>query len=353
MGLRNLGRDGKDGRMPGRLHLFGVLGVLAGVAVPGAAWADGPRAAVRLDYRRAPGTESCPQEKVLRDALSNELGYDPVHPQAPEALTVTLYRGPNNEVHAHLELRDAAGTLTWERHQYAYNNACGDLVTAIAVDILLEIDPLLRPAAALPPPPPRAVPPKSPPRLAPAPQRVASPWPTWTAAVGGDLSIGSLPAITGGPVVGVAARWPAGSMGLEGRFDVPAGRNDGAGGQVDAWILGGTAAPCGRWRIVDFCGLLTLGAFRAAGSGVDVSAEGARFYAALGARLAAVLPLDGGFSFRAHADLAGPLQGARLRLRGVEVWRSPPLAATIGLGIEFSFSRVQSNPTLSRTAGGR
>lgn len=341
--------------MPGMLHLFGVLGVLAGVAVPGAAWAEGPRAAIRLDYRRAPGTESCPQEKVLRDALSNELGYDPVHPQAPEALTVTLYRGPNNEVHARLELRDAVGALTWERHQYAYNNACGDLVTAIAVDILLEIDPLLRPPpAASPPAPLPAAPPKPQPRPVPAVQREASPpspWPTWTATVGGGLSIGALPALTGGPVVGVAARWPAASMGLEGRFDVPAGRDDGAGGQVDAWILGGTAAPCGRWRIVDFCGLLTLGAFRAVGSGVDVSADGAAFYAAIGARLAAVLPVYGGVSVRAHGDLTGPLQGARLRLRGVEMWHSPPLAGTLGLGLEFSLSKEHPSP--SRTAGGR
>lgn len=185
------------------------------------------------------------------------------------------------------------------------------------------------------------------------PQREAPPaaWPEWTAAVGGGLSIGALPAITGGPMFGAAARWPAGSMGLEGRFDIPVGREDGAGGRVDAWILAGTAAPCGRWRIVDLCGLLTLGAFRAAGSGVDVTTGGTGFYAALGGRLAVVLPITSGISFRAHADLEGPLQGARLRLRGEEVWQSPPLATTLGLGLEVSLFKL--HPTPSRTVGGR
>ena len=70
-----------------------------------------PPAAVQLDYRRAPGTESCPGGQALRERLARHLGYDPVHRRATERLTATIYRGAEAELHADMDIRDATGAL--------------------------------------------------------------------------------------------------------------------------------------------------------------------------------------------------------------------------------------------------
>jgi hypothetical protein len=159
----------------------------------------------------------------------------------------------------------------------------------------------------------------------------------WRMGLEGVGSVGAAPSASGGMAafVGIErARW---SLDLEARADVPEGtlRADGTGARSSLFV--GTLAPCMRSGPFAGCPLLSMGAL--SGEGTSDGQGATTFYSAAGLRGAfeAPLPTVADLRLRVHADGFAPLVRTTLRDRGEDVWTTPALFATAGVGLVGRF----------------
>ncbi len=98
--------------------------------------------------------------------------------------------------------------------------------------------------------------------------------------------------------------------------------------------------PCYEARFVGFCAVATAGPWRAAGKGLVDDRSVTIPYLALGARVVVRVPLTSALALvlALGADLLwAPLVQAELRVDGQDLWTSPPLALSAGLGVAVRF----------------
>ncbi len=318
-----------------------------------------PRA--RLTYERRAGAEQCPDEGALRRAVASRLGYDPFHDDAPLTIAASI-EGRRASLHARITRRDEQGRASGAREFDAAGD-CEGLVATMAIAIGLAIDPFHAeaPAPAASPAPPPASP--APPPASPAPPAAPPPAPTiiylppppaprapaapaappadagrWAPFLGfGALAAaGAAPRPTAGLRLEAGARRGAFSLGLEGRADLGAS-TDREGPDVRSSLLLATLAPCGHLGALALCALGSLGSLRGAGRDVDVPAERAALFPALGARAALELRASDRLSLRPHLDLVAPLRPVTLRVDGRGLWTTPPLSAALGASVALAF----------------
>lgn len=300
----------------------------------------------------APDGAGCPTEAALRGAVADELGYDPWDPVddgTSPRITVAI-RAAHGRVYGRVEMRATDGRHVGARELHAAS--CAELSRALALAIVVAIDPLhIDPPAA---PSPEAH--KDPDAFvrAPLPSRVAaeeeppsppsppSPPPPrlvdelrLRVAFGFQGTVDAAPGPTFGFMgrVGFALRrW---SLAVELRGDLP-GTGAADGGRVSASTMAAFLVPCVAHRIVGFCLLGGAGAQEVAGSGYVLARSSWVPYAALGARIEVTLAVSRALAVLVHVDVLAPVTRTELYVgteRPQRVYRSAPVSSSLGLAL--------------------
>jgi hypothetical protein len=320
-----------------------------------------PRVAVRLDYVRGSGAESCPAtDDALRAEVGRRMGYDPFEPSSAERLAVVLTRDARGWA-ATLERSPASGARpsTFRRA----GEDCAAFTASLALEIralLLQGGPGSLPANGRlfgvdgydPPVRPRepgaqliAVAPVEPPRDAAQPPLAPSAPKRLELAASGNLVLTGEPFVTGGAALRAALRWTWLSAGAELRFDAGGGASaSGIMGAPNARYQGRTIAgaivPCAVYEhpsVQPFaCAVLSGGAMTETGTGVDMPGTDTGFILATGPRVGFDVPLHVprvGLALRTSFDALFFPVGARFHLAGSEVWKTPLVSGVAGVGL--------------------
>ncbi len=314
----------------------------------------------RLVYLRGIGTETCPPEAELSDAVAARLGYEPFSTWAQDTLFVELTKDAQGFT-AKVKLVDSGSNVRGERELHA-RNACADLVPTMALTISLAIDPMAsaRNGALPEDTPPREKPvdldagvPPLPPNEGTEPrhndENMRDPQPrveqSLAAGVGVLGSVGSAPAPNVGLSLFAEGRYAWLSLGLEGRVDFPSSASvdravsvSGASPEVSSWLLVGELRACGHVRGAFGCVLGMAGELHA--SGIDVSSprEAGALYGAAGLRAGYDYDIVPRFALRGQIEGDLTLTRYALKVGGVEAYRYAPIAGNIGV---FGLVRFQ------------
>ncbi|MFO0727365.1 MAG: hypothetical protein U1E65_26545 [Myxococcota bacterium] len=289
------------------------------------------RPSYQLRVEPEPAIEGCPSPEVLEAAVSARLGYRPWDPEATRRIRLWIQRSGQGIVgRLEIEAKGAVGIKELGPVQ-----DCGALTDPAAFAIALAIDPLG--GAAVQPAPPiqtstrpvalpaiRAVPSSTQARAAQPALRAAGP--AVLTRLGLVLGAGAAPAISVGFDLGASLRFSRWAIGLEGRFDLPAGISAGGGGRVHSALYLLTLAPClggqARWEA---CALVSGGAILVSGEDLVRPANGSGAYVAIGARLGVLWPLAEGFGLAAGVEARAVL--TRIALGDAEgtitYWTTP------------------------------
>ncbi|MBS2020036.1 MAG: hypothetical protein JST00_44655 [Deltaproteobacteria bacterium] len=317
----------------------------------------------RLVYVRGEGADACPEEAEMRRAVAARLGYDPFRPIATTTLTAEVKR-EKGVYRGRVRLVDDAGVERGARDLESRANDCHDLTTAMALSMSIAIDPLslTRAPVAEPAPvvPSAAEPDHEPGPTSPEPVKadaVAEPAPAVRAGAeareppptpsadpprfalgaGGHVAAGIAPAAAFGLRVStdlVTQRW---SVGLEGRFDLPAGAASSEGGRSRTSLAGGAFLPCVKVPLVWACGVILLSRVEAEAVEVSSPRADAFFFVGLGLRLQGVIELPEGFRVRLGGDVLGHPTPFELALNGRPVHRSSDVSALFGISLARIF----------------
>lgn len=291
----------------------------------------------RLDYQRAAGAESCPDEAGFREAVAAHTnGADPFAPNGPIVLRVMLAPlGPGAGFRGTMELFDAAGRPAGTDTRQA--STCASAARALAFSASgLFLAPPAAPAPAVTTPPPLTPapplpPPPLPPKLPPA-VRVQL-------GAGALVGFGFAPNPSAGFGGFVGLRFPrsapAFELTIEGRGDLDSSGDvvalAKAPAQARAGFVGGSLAPCGFVRWFFGCALVTLGAVRGSAGDAYEPAEQTSLFAGLGGRIGAELWIVEGppaFGVRLAFDGLFALSRPEVIAGGERIWTAP-----IGAGV--------------------
>ncbi|WP_437784098.1 hypothetical protein [Sorangium sp. So ce1097] len=341
---RNTGTGRAAPRRPRALALACLAAAAAALLSPWRAGAAAPpRAAVQLEVRRAPGTERCPGEGLLREELARQLGYDPVDPTAALLARALLFRGPGREMHATMEIHDADGAVTWSRHLVAYNDDCRELVMNMALSLRVALDPSLRVQPALDTglraqPPPAPEPPFE--AAAEPPARPAGP--QLRAGLTLTSVFGLLQDTGPGTAVHVALRYPSFSLGLEGHVQWPATMKVDRG-NVSTWLAAASVVPCSQVRHLFACAFVSLGAATTTTEGVAVN-ESSALWLATGPRVGVGVPLGNWIVVQAYGDIVLRLSELRVESPTAVLWVPPAVGGLVGIRLDVGFTAASAAP---------
>ena len=353
---------------------WGLLGALLCIAAPLPAQAQPPpHIAFQLDYVLGPrGARLCPDLAELRGAIRADFGYDPVQAGAPFRLTVAVTPGVGGVIQATMELRDPAGTVTWQDHKRAINNDCVTLISGVALSVRISLDSRVPPIAPSPAPgaqkpanaepaPAQAEPAPTPtpaeakpaplPRPSPSPKAAPLPGPSrsdsastepskrprFRTGLGTSFAFGAAPDPSLALSFQLGIRLPYASLSLEGRGDLPAAEDKNGQEKYAASRFAGSLVPCGHIRIFVGCLLGTVGKQFAFNSVED----GGAWYGEGGLRLGVEVPITGPFALRFSGDvLARMTSDVSVRVNGMDdelTWTAPRFNAAFGGGVFADF----------------
>ena len=303
---------------------------------------------VSLTYERAPGAEACPDEVVLRRAVSARLGYDAFAADAPRSLN-TRIAPVLDKLQGQVVLRDSTGKTLGTRSISSVATDCRELSEAIELAMAIAIDPqvLVRPAQ----PPPRTVMepvvvtperPREPVAepLPVSPTRSPEPEPVKTKlSLGlgplGSAGISAAPAFGG--AVRFAARWKSFGLMADARVDVPQRISHREGHVISSTLLA-TLAPCFHAGSFAACGTFTAGVLRVSGEFVPPATQISSPLILAGARAQYDFALNGWFSLVPSADLQAVLTRTTVLSGADTVWVTAPVAGSLTLWAMFHFS---------------
>lgn len=302
----------------------------------------------RLIFLRGPGTEACPDEQALKDAVAARLGYDPFSPWALDTLFAELDRDGTAFV-ARIKLVTPDSVVRGARTLRAASG-CQDLVPTLALTISLAIDPMAGtrqgPPEGLPPaerevgpvesgepasPPIGGVVPDPPP--APPPPRAPV---RFAIGVGTMGSVGVAPAPSLGALLFGRLRYRDFSLALEGRADLPASA-EGNTGSVSSFLVAGSLVPCGHTGAFFACGRASVGALSARGLDISSPRSSQVPWAEIGGRIGYELPLGDVIAFRIHLDGGLVLLRYALSVGRETVFEHPPFHGGLGIGLLARF----------------
>ncbi|WP_437898236.1 hypothetical protein [Sorangium sp. So ce124] len=348
-------------------------------AAPVRADSGAPRARVRIELTRGPGTERCPDEQFLRSEIARRMGFDPFDAEAPFTMAASIEQG-QRELIASIYLRDHRGVVLWT-DSYRARGDCKTLVSTVALSIAVQLDDTgelpppqaapapqeepatsaeapcspERPCAGQPAPPPNDSPPARRPGKAPparelpsvrappsssAEQSAAERF-RWSVGAGATMALGLTPGVAVGPTLAVTGRWPAWSIALEARGLSSLATNV-EGVRVTASALTTNAALCLHRHFLFACGVGELGVLRAAPE-VPITPEsllGLR--AGIGARAGVTWPFSESLSGYGYTEAVQRLVDWSLVRRGGiagserAAWSAPALGVTFGMGLQLN-----------------
>jgi hypothetical protein len=291
----------------------------------------------------------------VRGAVAARLGYDPAAAPADPvpALRVTIVRQGGGFL-ARADMRDPAGRLIWERPALT-DMDCRHLVDVLGLTLAIALDPGATgselPAPAAPPPIAPEMPPAVPPAPEAPPTLAPSARPQLRLGLRAGLAVATLPRPAATLAADFGVAWPFFSIAVEGRADLPVTADVDHGARIRASILAASLVPCGRWRWLAACGVVSVGALRLAGETAGVpankwtSSEGSAAYFAAGPRLALEWPIPSLplLALQASGELlvtAHTIAATRTLDGGTmpePVWTSPPFAGSLGAGVAVRF----------------
>lgn len=327
---------------------LGTIAFAVGLAGPATARAQTAArpAQVDLTYERSEAAAACPDARAFAAAVAGRLGYEPFQSGAPRRMKVTVDRRERT-FDARVELTEPGGARSAERRFTSRATDCAELAATTELALAIAIDPFHSslpappPTAAAPPPAPAPLPPAPAPTPATVVVRGTPPVlpgrPVLLGLAAGVVgAIGSAPADALGLEVRGGARRGDFSLALEGRANFTASTAV-ATGSVSATLLAASLVPCAHWRSFAACALATAGVLRAAGHGLVDARQSEDPWFAVGARLAAELPIHGTLALAAHADAVAPLVQTELKVGGASLWTTPPVAFAAGVGLAVAF----------------
>jgi hypothetical protein len=306
-----------------------------------------PRA--RFVYLRGAGTESCPSEVEVRQAVQVRLGYDPFSTYAASTMFTEVAAMPSG-FSASLKLVDADNAVRGDR-KLEVRGACPELMDAMALSISIAIDPM---SITRDGPPPDAPPSEKPvsldlpsiPNALPAPEAPseaaapASPRPDspllLSLSLGPVVSLGNAPAVAVGGLVGADAQrgWLFG--GVEGRADAPSSRVEGVA-RVESSLISGALFAGVRQGPLFACIVGSAGRLSATSEGVAEPRERSSLVLASGVRAGVALPVADRVELRARLEgLASPTRHT-LTIDGAPVFEYPVLSASAAAGVAIRF----------------
>ncbi len=305
-------------------------------------------ASAHLVYVRGPGAEECPGENAVRAAVGARLGYDPFFAWAHDTLFAEISRADGAFL-VDLKLVDERSMLRGARQISVTASDCAAAIDAMALTVSLTIDPssLVSPAPANPVAPPPTVdvdpePPPLPPAPAGSPERPAS-TPhgqslSGHAGVGALGSVGAAPSATVGAVAFAGVSWRMLSLDLEGRADLPGtGAGQDTSARVRSWLVAGSVVPCAHLGVSFACLVVSGGSLGATSVGTATPRTDHAPWWALGPRAGAELPLRGGLSVRAYAELLATTTHNALSLDGAVAYRFSPWSGGLGADLAWRF----------------
>jgi hypothetical protein len=322
-----------------------MAALTVGFALPALAQ---PQHQVRLDYERQEGAAACPEIAAIRSGVAGRLGYEPFDDAAAEHVRATIRQSSQagHVLEARIEMTDAEGNLKAERRLFSSQRDCVELASSVELALSIAIDPFhVSPRAAETDPASPSVATTTPPV---AGARADDPSPAVSAPVasaatgkpalplstqvevGMMTGLGAAPSQTLGFVAGAALRLGSGSLGVEGRADLPASTSLRVG-EASTSLIVASLLPCVHYNTLAACALATAGALRAAGHGLVDSRQVTIPYLALGARLTAGIPITTDLGLALHADLTAPLNQAQLQVDGNDIWSAPAVSFALGL----------------------
>ncbi len=315
----------------------------------------------RFIYIRGKGTETCPSETEVREAVHVRLGYEPFSILATSTMfiEVTAVKGG---FAAKLKLVDAGNDVRGDRVLEVRGN-CADLMDALALTISIAIDPMSIVRGAATPPASaeaeitaEAESAAHSPTLdaeAPALQPVteSSSGSDQVAAENADersspmayvsvaplVSLGSAPALSVGGSFGVDGRlgWLVG--GIEGRADLASSAATDGPRRIQGSLLAGTFLAGVREGPFFASGVLLLGRVSATSTGVAEPRDASALLFATGARIGLAVPLADRLEARARAEVLANLTRHTLELGGQEVFEYPAALGSVSVGVAMRF----------------
>jgi hypothetical protein len=322
-------------------------------------FADGPppapQLAVRLEYKRGKGAESCPTEQTMHNLLIGNFSYDPVKPDAGPVIQFEVTRrGP--QFHVEITIEDAAGNLVWVE-EMDDPGRCIDLmrIAVVAAGVQAELNLLPRsalfgsrrpkpaappPPAPAPPPPPAApapAPPVQPPApavpiTAPAPKRL-----TFQVGAGPEFNVGLTPRLGAGGLGFVTGVWDNVAS-LSGEFHALGSvlPSEVRGYRLRAVFLGGAIVPCLHHGPLLGCVPLHVGTWSASYVGLPDVKIWDPIVVALGVRAGAEWPFAERFRLRGWVEPLIIPTARSGNYEGTVWWTRPPAGLSIGLGLVFA-----------------
>jgi hypothetical protein len=303
----------------------------------------------RLIYGHGPGAESCPDEAVLRAAVSSRIGYDPFFPYAPRTVVLTM-GGSDAKLTARIELIENQQATARE---LSTSGTCGELLESAALAIAIAIDPRAwispqprteaKPAPAEPVRPvveppvmqpvleaPRA---EERPRSAPSHREHAR----FQMALGPRMATGLQPSAAVGLGLGGALVWDRVSIGVEAESYLPNTERAVSGAEVRGWLVDGALVPCLRWLPLSVCGVARVGRFEGAGERVQHPTTDGALFLGVGGRVGAEVAVSDAVSAQVTGDVVGDLARPVLKVGSESVWRAPLVAAVFGISASYRF----------------
>jgi len=236
------------------------------------------------------------------------------------------------DLSARIELQDAAGKTLGVQEIRSRAANCTELAAALELTLSMVLD--ARASDVAGPPPTTAI-------------ATATPKPNPKPSDSGPklgVGLGVLAAFAAAPTtvaavsLGIEARWPSYSLGLEGRLDFPS-KLAVAEGYVQSSLWMATLVPCLRYHWLAACGLLAAGVQSAEAIGVEGGVAASAAYLAPGARLALAVPLGPVFSAQLRTDLLIPIVRTSIYAGAESVWTTPPASFAAGVTVAAQISR--------------
>ena len=322
--------------------MFGALLALSSdaFAVPNA----------RFVYLRGKGTESCPPEVEVREAVQARLGYDPFSSYAPSTMFAEV-AAVNGGFTANLKLVDGDNAVHGDR-QLRVQGRCAELMDALALTISIAIDPmsvtrngppddappaersvdtsLAERGTADEPRPAEATSEKEPAAESGEPLVVS-------AGLGPIGSVGSAPSFAMGGVLFVDARRGHVLAGVEGRADLRASASAGPLGRVESSLLAGSLF-AGLREGPFFAGpAFLIGRIAATSTDVAVSRDTNALFLAAGLRFGVGIALSERIEVRVRAEVLANLLRHELEISGRSAYEYPAVMADLSAGIAVRF----------------